>query len=65
MKPEDKENINKENINKTKKDLKKEDNSYIDLYVNSILEYLEEEKQKNIPEVEETKEEKKLTEKTK
>ena len=59
LKPENEENINKENDNKTEKDLKKEDHSDIDSYVNTILEYLEEEKQSNIQNIEETKEEKK------
>ena len=64
MKPEE-EKLNTENNKKTEKEIEKEDYSDIDIYANEVLNYLEEEKQKNIPEAEETKEEKKLTEKKK
>ena len=62
LKPEE-EKLNNENNKKTEKEIEKEDYSDIDLYANEVLNYLEEEKQKNIPEVEETKEEKDLPKK--
>ena len=58
LKPEE-EKLNTENNKKTEKEIEKKDYSDIDIYANEVLNYLEEEKQKNIPEAEETQEEKK------
>jgi len=62
LKPEE-EKLNNENNKKTEKEIEKEDYSDIDLYAKEVLYYLDEEKQKNNLEVEETKEEKNLPKK--